>query len=131
MKKIIALCCLLLFSLPAIAADWKEIFEKRYVDFETISYNQNQIKFWQKALRENPKDKFDNKDYWYTMSYYNLDCKNKTVRTEAIAVYDLKGKPLYSDSYISEWETIFPDTYMDAYYRIFCLVPFEENPLLH
>ena len=50
---------------------------------------------------------------------------------ESFTVYDLKQNIIYSDDKATEWHHIIPDTYMDGYYRLFCLVPFEENPLLN
>lgn len=131
MKKIIALCCLLFLISPVFASEWKSLFEKKYIDFETISYNDNEISFWHKTLRTDPKEKIDGQDYWFVLSKYTFNCKTQKIKTEAIGVYDLKGLPIMTHDFEEEWETIYPDTYIDAYYRMFCLVPFEDNPLLN
>lgn len=134
MKKFIFLIIgVLILALPVLAADWKEIFEKKYIDFETITVNDydKTIRFWEKALRKDVNDKYDGKPYWYTMSKFAISCSSKQSRIEAFAIYDLKGKILYSDNYKPEWNEIFPDTYADGYYRLFCIVDFLQNPLLN
>ena len=138
MKKILLFLTLIIFTSPVFAVQWVEIFEKQYLDMSTLepNYNNNTIKFWVKALRKDPKDTFPNYEgrlvpYWYSINKWNLDCSNKKERIEMVAVYDLKGKPIYWDEDIPEWNTIIPDTYADGFYRLFCVVPFINNPLLN
>lgn len=133
-KVLLIILCLILVSLSANAAQWIEIFEKQYVDMSSIEITPkiNNIQFWVKALRKDPKEVFPvtNKPYWYTVNKWSMNCNSKTERIEAMAVYDLQGKVVYSDNYKPEWNEIIPDTYADGYYRLFCLIPFEENPIL-
>ena len=135
MKKILAFILFLMLSaLPCFAAKWAEIFEKQYIDFETVNPNEEYktIQFWVKALRKDPKEVFPltNKPYWYSVSKWNIDCEHRLSRIENINVYDLQKKLVYSDDYIPDWNEIVPDTYADGYYRLFCLIPFADNPIL-
>lgn len=132
MKKVLALLLVLLFTSPVFAAEWREIFEKKYIDMSSIERSGDVITFWTKFLRKDAKEVFpiNNKPYWYTISRWNIDCANKKERINVITVYDLKGDLMYSDEYNSEWNTIIPDTYADGFYRLFCLLPYEDNPLL-
>lgn len=131
LTSIIITILLSLQFLPVFAANWTEIFEKQYVDLESIKINKkdNTVQFWVKALRKDPKELFDDKPYWYMINKWNISCY-KYSRIESINVYDLNEKIIYSDSYIPKWNDIIPDTYADGYYRLFCLIPFEQNPLL-
>lgn len=132
MKKILILFLLLGFVSPVFAAEWREIFEKKYIDISSIERSGDIITFWTKFLRKDAKEVFqiNNKPYWYTISRWNIDCANKKERINVITAYDLKGDLMYSDEYNSEWNTIIPDTYADGFYRLFCLLPYEDNPLL-
>lgn len=133
MKKILYLFILLFITLPAFSAEWIEIFEKQYVDMSSIAVNlkTDNIEFWVKSLRKDPKEvcPLTNKPYWYSMNKWSMNCHNRTERIEAMAVYDLQGKLIYSDNYKPEWNEIIPDTYADGYYRLFCSVPFDKNSL--
>lgn len=131
-SSIITMLLSLQFLPVCFAANWVEIFEKQYLDIENVKTNKshNTIQFWVKTLRKDPKELFDNKPYWFMINKWNIDCDNKYSRIESVNVYDLKGKNIYSDSYIPKWNDIIPDTYADGYYRLFCLIPFEQNPLL-
>ena len=131
MKKLLIVFLLIILSPLVNAAQWIEIFEKQYIDFQSIELfpKENIIKFWVKALRKDPNDKFADLDYWYTMSKWNLSCNSKQTRIESIAIYDLKQKIIFSDDTTPNWNAIIPETYADGYYRLFCLIPFNENPL--
>lgn len=133
MKKILTIVLLFVFSLPVLASNWAELFEKQYVDLETIELNPNTkiVKFWVKALRKNPKDKIEGKNYWFSMNQIAIKCETKEARIESIAFYDLQKELITSDSSYYKWEPIIPDSYSEAYYRLFCLFPFDRNPLLN
>lgn len=122
MKKIFILFAVLLFAGPVFATDWKEIFEKKYIDISSINQKGNVISFWVKSLRKDSKDVFplNNKPYWYSISRWNIDCMFKKERIDVMTVYDLKGDLIYSDEYNAEWNTIIPDTYSDGFYNLFC-----------
>lgn len=134
-KNILIILSILTFSSSAFCAEWVEIFEKQYVDMSSIevSLRTNSIEFWVKSLRKDPKEVFPltNKPYWYTMNKWHMACTSKQERIEAMAVYDLKGNVMYSDNYKPEWNEIIPDTYADGYYRLFCSVPFDKNPIFN
>lgn len=133
MKKFLIVFLLIVLSLPVFASNWVQIFEKQYLDFESIKvdYKNNTVSFWVKALRKNATDKFDGKDYWYMLDYYTYDCSQKKTSLDVMMVYDLKNNLIFSNEWsYHDWQTIAPDTYADGYYRMFCLVPFNENPLL-
>lgn len=122
MKKILTIVLLFVFSLPVLASNWVELFEKKYVDMETVEFNPRTqiVTFWLKALRTDPKDKILDKDYWYTLSHWNISCKDRTTKIENIVVYDLKGNIISSGYKDYNWEAIIPDTYAEGYYKIFC-----------
>ena len=132
MKKVLALFLVLLFTAPVLAAEWKEIFEKKYIDISSIERSGDIITFWTKFLRKDAKEVFpiNNKPYWFTINRWNIDCLNKKVRIDVMTAYDLKGDLMYSDEYNAEWDTIIPDSYSDLFYRLFCIAPYENNPLL-
>ena len=138
MNKVIILFILFLISVNVcFATEWYEIFEKQYLHLTTIEphYKDNSVIFWVKALRKDASEKIPNEKgetvpYWYSMAKWHLDCINKKERIEVLAIYDLKQKPIFWDETIPEWNTIVPDTYADGFYRLFCLLPFNENPLL-
>lgn len=136
MKKFLLVLLFMIFCINSCYASiWVEIFEKQYLDVDSIVTNEtsHNIKFWIKALRKNPKDMVPmvNKPYWYTLNLWNIDCENRYSRIESIYVYGLKNEILYSDSYIPDWNAIAPDTYAEGYYRLFCLLPFKENPIIN
>lgn len=133
MKKILILFAVLLFAAPVFATDWKEIFEKKYLDISSIERKGDIITFWTKFLRKDAKEVFpiNNKPYWFTINHWNIDCLNKKVRIDVMTAYDLKGDLMYSDEYNAEWDTIIPDTYADGFYNMFCSVSYDENPWLN
>ncbi len=133
MKKVLALFLVLLFSTPVFAAEWREIFEKKYLDISSIERKDDIITFWTKFLRKDSKELAPglNKPYWYVIHHWNINCANKKERIDTLAIYGLKGEVMYSDDYTPEWNTIIPDTYADGLYSLFCIAPYEENPLLN
>lgn len=135
MKKFLILFITLIILSPfVLAANWFEIYEKQYIDTESIEVypKTNIVKFWVKTLRKDPNEKILGKDYWYMINKWALNCSDKKVSIQAIAVYDLKEKLLVSDSSSSyyTWDEIIPDSYADGFYRMYCLLPFDDNPLL-
>ena len=131
MKKI--LIALFLLCNFCLGANWFELLDKKYVDVSTTSINNmGYVSFWIKALNKNGDEVSKIwKNYWYSVDKFSLDCKNKKISTDVVMIYDLKEKLIYSDELpYHEWHSIAPDTYADAYYRYFCIFPFEENPLL-
>lgn len=133
MKKFLILFLLLVvFSPICFGAQWVEIFEKQYVDFESIELipTKKIIKFWIKSLRKSPQDKFLDQGYWYSINQWAISCKDRHSRLEAINYYDLNERLIYGDAMTPEWDAIAPETYTEGYYKLFCLVPFNDNPLL-
>ena len=130
MKKTFIVLLLLIFCLPVSAAKWGEIFEKKYIDLETIIPNDNNktVTFWTKDLRKNANDKFMGQDYWFTLNKWEISCKNKMSRIRSIYIYDLQNNLILEDTNVPSFNEIVPETYADGYYRLFCLVPFDENP---
>ena len=125
MKKVLALFLVLLFSTPVFAAEWREIFEKKYLDISSIERKDDIITFWTKFLRKDSKELAPglNKPYWYVIHHWNINCANKKERIDTLAIYGLKGEVMYSDDYTPEWNTIIPDTYADGLYSLFCIAP--------
>lgn len=123
---------ILLFS-SCFASNWLEIFDKKYVDFDSVTKKYDVVSFWTKNLRDDPKDKFMNKDYWFNLAHWRIDCNNKKSYIDELIFYDSKkniiGAP-YKAGY-PDWSAIIPDSYVEGYYRMFCLIPLEENPLLN
>lgn len=132
MKKIFLLILLFSLTLPTFSANWFEMFEKDYIDTTSIEVNTRDriVSFWRKTLRKDSKEKFNGKDYWFTMSYMQISCNDRMSNINYIAVYDLQNEVISSGNLGSEWTKIIPDTYVDGYYRAFCIWKFEENPLL-
>lgn len=133
MKKVLILFLLLGFVSPVFAAEWREIFEKKYIDISSIERNGDIITFWVKFLRKDSREVLPvlNKPYWYTIDRWNIDCLNKKERIDVMTAYGLKGDLIYSDEYNAEWNSIVPDTYSDLFYRLFCIVPYKDNPFLN
>ena len=127
---------LILFLLCNICygAKWFEILDKKYVDLETAEVDKNgYVTFWIKALKK-PGESINGigSNFWYSMDKFSLDCKNKKLSPDVVTIYDTKEKLIFSDELrYHDWRSIIPDTYGDAYYRYFCIFPFEENPLLN
>ncbi len=115
------------------ASKWVDIFENQYLDFDSIvpTYTTNVISFWIKKYPANKKEKFENKKYLFSVHKMDIDCKNKKSRISATAVYDKNRKLIYNTEEVSNWDLIIPDTYADGYYRLFCLIPFSDNPLIN
>ncbi len=133
MKKIFIFTYLFLFfACPAFSARWGEIFEKKYIDLETITpnYQEKTLTFWTKDLRKNASDKILGKDYWFIMNKWEISCSDKMSRIRSIYIYDLQNNLIYEDTTVPSFNEIVPETYADGYYRLFCLVPFDENPFL-
>ena len=130
MKKIICTLLLLGACLPVFAAKWGEIFEKKYIDLETITpnYQYKTVTFWTKDLRKNASDKILGKDYWFTMNKWEISCNDKMSRIRSIYVYDLQSNLMFEDTTVPSFNEIIPENYADGYYRLFCLVPFDKNP---
>jgi hypothetical protein len=132
MKKFLVFL-LFCFMLPCSASNWLEMFEKKYIDLESIQldYKNNQITFWLKSLRKDATEKFEGMEFWYTLDQFTIDCSQKRASLNVLMVYDLKQKLIFSNEWeYKDWQTIAPDTYIEGYYRYFCLIPFNDNPLL-
>ena len=133
MKKLAIIMFLILATNICYAARWFEILDKKYIDISSIDVNPlEHVTFWIKALKK-PGETITGigSNFWYSLDKFTVDCRNKRVSTDVIMIYDLKEKLIYSDELRThDWHSIAPDTYADAYYRYFCIVPFDENPLL-
>lgn len=140
-KSFLLFLTLLMSFCPAFAVnkDYVEFYEKQYLNTKRIDLYKSLdiVSFWVKSLNKEPK----NKEYWvptasgtlvqwwYTMSNIQIDCKNNKSRIRTLVFYDLKERPINQSDDITEWSNIVPDTYADGYYRLFCLVPYDENPI--
>ena len=131
MKKNIIILVLMLIANTCFAAKWVNFFEKQYIDFDSLepTHETDTISFWIKRYSDN-KEKFMGKRFLFSINKMDISCKNKKARISETAVYGKKNKLIYNIEEKSNWDTIIPDTYADGYYRMFCLVPFKENPLL-
>ena len=100
----------------AVNKDYIEIYEKQYLNTKRIDLYKSLdiVSFWVKSLNKEPK----NKEYWLPTA------------SGTLVFYDLKGQPIDQSDDVTEWTNIVPDTYADGYYRLFCLVPYDENPIL-
>lgn len=117
---LIIICCFVI--LPCFSTEWVQTGAKRYIDKSSIDRsNFGYVRFWEKALNDGTKEDVDGKKIWYTMGYYDLKCSNKTSRILSLAVYDIKGKLIFSDTNSkTPFEPIIPETYTESYYNIFC-----------
>ena len=132
-NKIMFTLFILLFSSTCYAVDWFYVWDKEYIDADSIYVNPNtqRILFTNKRLRKNPKDKVNNKDYWYTIWQDSIDCKELMYTDLSVAVYGLDNKLIDSAVIPEEWYTIQPMTMPRMYYVILCGMPIEQNPLLN
>ena len=105
---------MILLAYPVLAAEWKQIEEKSYIDIASIQeyndpssydkkrYNRNEKEFWIKSLNDKSSyftdyEKTYNKKVWYIILKYIVDCNNKTIATKSGAIYDTNGNLI--DSY--------------------------------
>ena len=133
MKKIL-LVLLLFFTNICYADDWLEILEKKYINIPNIStYKKQYVSFWIKAYRKDGEElALIGNNFEYSIDKFTIDCKNKKSSVDSITIYDKQGKVLFFDELVKhDWHEIAPDTYADAYYRLFCLIPFSKNPFLN
>lgn len=134
MKKIFILITMLFLLSSAQANDWLQILDKKYINIPTITTSKKQyVSFWIKAYRkEGEKLDLIGENFDYSLDKFTVDCKNKKDSLDNITIYDNRGKIIFSDELKQhDWHDIAPDTYADAYYRLFCLVPFKKNPLIN
>ena len=140
MKNIFILCIMILLAYPVLAAEWKQIEEKSYIDIASIQeyndpssydkkrYNRNEKEFWIKSLNDKSSyftdyEKTYNKKVWYIILKYIVDCNNKTIATKSGAIYDTNGNLI--DSYDVEHillnrNDIIPETRGENRYNIVC-----------
>lgn len=132
-NKIMFTLFILLFSSTCYAVDWFHVFDKYYIDADSIYVNPNTRRIWytDKRLRINPKEKVNNKDYWYTIWKCSIDCENLMYTDLHASVYGLDNKLIASQIIPEEWYTIQPMTMPRMYYVILCGMPIEQNPLLN
>lgn len=131
MKKILFIVLLLCINL-SYSAEWKSFFDDKYIDFENITTNnkENTITFWAKNIYKTNKPKIENRKIDMSVHKWVIDCKNKKSNIQSSRLYK-NNNLVYSEDNIKDFQDIAPDTYADAYYRMFCLIPFEENPLIN
>ena len=136
MKKILVLLLLLLFTLPNYAANWKQTYEKEYVDLDSIekyidvynSRNNNIYSFWIKSLNDKNSyftdfEKQYNKKIWFIKTRNLIDCKNKMISVKALIIYDDKGQSIHNyeaSEYSIKWNSIVPDSIGEDYYYEVC-----------
>ncbi len=136
MKGLLLLLLLVLFTLPACAASWKQIAEKEYVDLNSIEkyndtynpQNTNIYSFWIKSLNDKTSiftdvEKRYNIKIWYKITRNLVDCKNRTIALKSLTIYDLKGQTIdtYEEpDYSIKWNSIVPDSIGESYYYGVC-----------
>ena len=123
MKKLISILVVFLITLsPCFSTEWKQITDKKYMDVESIDYNDisHIVSFWVKNLRSASKDKINGKDYWYYIAKIQIKLPTRQYKITTMALYDLKNNLIETDNgEFAKWEDIIPDTYMEGYYKIF------------
>lgn len=137
MKKILLLFYIcFIFAMPVFAANWKQIDEKIYVDFDSIERytgisnyeNSRQYSFWIKSLNDSSSyfaklEKHTGKKVWYTLSRDIVDCDEKMIANKSIVIYDLKSQVIDSSEeyiYSGSWNSIAPDSIGELYYNLIC-----------
>ena len=134
MKKI--LLFLIMLALPVYAVNWKPVAEKQYIDLDSIeiygskyqTQNNEIYSFWIKALNNKSPgfiemEKVYNKKVWYSLNKYLIDCRDKTIATKSVALYDLDRHPiniLEVPNYSIQWDSIVPESAGKSYYYIIC-----------
>jgi hypothetical protein len=142
MKKIFLLFLLFCFSLPAMA-EKLNLFENKSIrtDKFYINNRKKEISFWVENYNISPdlvpeikliigEDK--KLKTLTSQSLLSINCKKQKSKVLAFYLYDDNTRSLlFSDLKPSDWEIIAPDTYIDAYFRLFCIIDFKENPILN
>jgi hypothetical protein len=127
-KKILIVFALMMFS-SAHATEWFEVFEKMYLDLDTITFDQRkkQVSFWIKALNLDAKEEINGQKIWFVTTQYTINCKNNKYKNEAFYVYNTKGNEIANITNPTEWEQIVPGTRMAGYEMLMCRL-LEVNP---
>ena len=130
MKKLLFV---LLFSLSSIVhANWIFIDEfdngKTYINLEYMTRKNNLVKAWVKY--ENKELVRFNQYLYRSMRAYNeYDCAEKKVRTLSLTLFRKNNLEEYldSDSGVSSWESVAPETIALAQLNFVCKLKFIPN----
>lgn len=126
------LLILILLSNPILAANWKQVGTKAYVDYDSYQHMQdvlysNRYAIWEKRLNDGSEnfkniEKLKNKKSWYNLIRWGIDCNNKTVKVLDSIYYDLSGNVLdtYSSPTYAPWSSVAPSTVGEFYYDLLC-----------
>ncbi|MDR1326869.1 MAG: hypothetical protein LBJ74_00525 [Heliobacteriaceae bacterium] len=128
------LSLLALTILPALAADWVEIYYKMYIDSSSHEYNLKTkvARIWIKALNSEGYniENINGKKVWYELKYQEFDCAKKQTLMLSSTYYDLQGRVLdsYENPYINaseslrqrSYSTIVPDSIGELLYETAC-----------
>lgn len=121
MKKFLVILLLVIFTLPIYATNWKEIYPKIYIDYDSWDYSNGLTTVWVKSLNPGNWDLMDNKKVWYSLDRIQFDCTQKFYSFKFISSYDLKGSVIDSVTVqYPKWNIIPPDTVIDMKYRAVC-----------
>jgi len=123
MKKFFLLFVLVIFSLPAISANWLQYEDKGWLDTSSLERHGDTITAWFKNLNPGTWDKEGNKKVWYIMNQYKANCKKKTLTLLYYASYDLKGNVITSHNfkgYEQTEEPIIPETRGEWKFMFMC-----------
>lgn len=120
--------------LPVFSADWRQITEKSYVDFDSVKATSDRsgksddvaFIFWIKDLNDGSDyfkdmEKYYNKKIWYVLDQHIVNCTQKTIATRSSTRYDLKSQVIDTkDNRYYETHDIIPDSLGDLYYEVIC-----------
>lgn len=130
MKKFIIFCLLFSTFLPVLAADWVQVYEKAYIDRESITYfndyRDRHVSFWLKSLNDKSKiyidlEKYSKSKVWYDKTLWDVNCTQKEIAIKETIAYDLNHNVVYSNDPLGDnWRKIVPDTIGEFYYDLFC-----------
>ena len=109
-----------MLSFSVLASEWIEIFSTTingegivvYIDSESIQRRGDTANAWLKM-------EFTTEPVMFAVSYYLVDCKERTFSILETTLYNESGHPIATFK-SSEKDFIIPDTFSDFLYRLLC-----------
>ena len=123
-KNILFVIYLFFIQLTVHAADWKEIYQKNYIDVNSIMWEKNTVSFWMKSLNPGNWEPINNKKIWYNKDNVLIDCKKRRLAIKSVVTYDLNQNVINSfeeqNEILLQWNSIVPETNGEILYETFC-----------
>lgn len=128
MRKILFIF-ILLFTNASVcfASHWFTMFDKSYLDLESLKVDGQYVYGWIKRLNPGDWELENNKKVYSKMIYYVADCSGKKLDTIAVITYGGNNQVLssfdisanYNPRY-GNWFSVAPETYGEATYQVLC-----------